>query len=100
MLLTWAVCWGPAQGCLWVGVGAHTCLTTFLAACLWDSGAVMGVRIWIGRKGRPRWLDPGGTAALWIRPSVSMRAVPHPMWAGDMWVEERFCLEGGQLGTF
>lgn len=43
---------------------------------------------------------PGGTAAPWIRPSVSICAVPHPMWAGDVWVEERFCLEGGQLGTF
>lgn len=60
----------------------------------------MGIWIWIGRKGRPQWLDPGGTAAPWIRPFVSICAVPHPMWAGDVWVEERFCLEGGQLGTF
>lgn len=58
------------------------------------------------------WSGDGGSDLDWEEREASMAGprghsctvdqalCEQAMWAGDMWVEERFCLEGGQLGTF
>lgn len=60
----------------------------------------MGVRSWVGREGRPQRAGPRGRTAPWIRPTVGVCAVlcPVGLGAGGWEVEERLCLEGGQLG--
>lgn len=105
--LLWVLCCWPvwcAGGPCLVGsassVGGRACLIVSLVASLWDSGAVTGVRSWVGREGRPQRAGPRGRTVLWIRPTVGVCAVlcPVGLGAGGWEVEERLCLEGGQLG--